>query len=178
MSRLKFQAGLFSGGSMGFIRAVYKVLCKAEVVLCCIGFIGLITMVFLSAILRFFNFSLAWNVDMAMLLLAWTAFLGADIAYRSGQLVGVDIFVRNLPKKLQIVIQLVVFVIILLALCIIVYYGFRLAYLERLRRFQSLPIPFSIITLSIVLASASMVISTVVKIKERIVLLLRKDSAS
>ena len=163
-------------GYMNLLRIIYKYLCKAEVVLCCIGFISLVVMVFLSAILRFFNFSMAWNIDMAMLLLAWTAFLGADIAYRSGQLVGVDILVRNLPKKIRIIIELLVFLIILTGLAIIIYFGFRLAYVERLRRFQSLPIPFSIVTLSIVLASASMVVSTVIKIKRCLIQLLQKNS--
>ena len=161
---------------MNVLRRVYKVVCKIEVVLCCVGLMGLVSMVFLSAFLRFFRVSMAWNIDMAMLLLAWTAFLGADIAYRSGQLVGVDILVRNLPKKIQLGIQIVVFFVILAALGIIIYFGFSLAHVERLRRFQSLPIPFSIVTLSIVLASISMAVSTVIKIKERFILLFQKDS--
>jgi TRAP-type C4-dicarboxylate transport system permease small subunit len=160
---------------MNFIRNVYKYFCKVEVVLCCIGFLGLVSMVFLSAFLRFFRVSMAWNIDMAMLLLAWTAFLGADIAYRSGRFVGVDIVVRNLPKKMQLIIQIIVYLVILAALVIIVYFGFNLAYFDRLRRFQSLPIPFSIVTLSIVIASASMVISTIIKIKDRVFLLLGKE---
>ena len=159
-------------------RKAYALFCKVEVVLCCIGFMGLVSMVFLSAFLRFFRFSMAWNIDMAMLLLAWTAFLGADIAYRSGQLVGVDILVRNLPRKMQLVIQILVFFVILAALGIIIYFGFNLAYVERLRRFQSLPIPFSIVTLSIVVASASMAISTVIKIKERFAQLFGNDVLS
>jgi len=163
---------------MNFIRNVYKYFCKVEVALCCIGFLGLVSMVFLSAFLRFFRVSMAWNIDMAMLLLAWTAFLGADIAYRSGRFVGVDIVVRGLPQKLQWVIQIFVFLVILAALGIIVYFGFRLAHFDRLRRFQSLPIPFSIVTLSIVLASASMVISTLIKIKERLFLLFGKNPDS
>jgi len=163
---------------MNFIRNVYKYFCKVEVALCCVGFIALVSMVFLSAFLRFFRVSMAWNIDVAMLLLAWTAFLGADIAYRSGQLVGMDILVRNFPQKAQLIVQILVFLVILAALCIIVYFGIRLAYFDRLRRFQSLPIPFSIVTLSIVVASASMAISTVIKIKDRVIELFRKDSGS
>ena len=160
---------------MSLIQKVYKVMCKVEVVLCCIGFMGLVSMVFLSAFLRFFRVSMAWNIDMAMLLLAWTAFLGADIAYRSGQLVGVDILVRNLPQKIQQVVQIVVLLVILAALVIIIYFGSNLAHVERLRRFQSLPIPFSIVTLSIVIASISMLVSTIIKLKDRFVLLFQKE---
>jgi len=163
---------------MNLLRAVYKFLCKAETVLCCIGFVALISLVFLSAILRFFHFSMAWNIDMAMLLLAWTAFLGADIAYRSGQLVGVDLLTRNLPKRIQIIIEIILFIIIFIALVAIVYYGFRLALVEKVRRYQSIPIPYHIVTLSIILASASMAVSTVFKIKQRVIQLLRKEPES
>jgi len=161
---------------MNVLRTVYKFLCKAETVLCCVGFIALIAMVFLSAILRFFRFSMSWNIDMAMLLLAWTAFLGADIAYRSGQLVGVDLLTRNLPKKIQVLINIMLFVIILIALCMIVYFGIRLGWGERIRKYQSIRIPYSLVTMSIVLASASMAVSTIIKIKQRVVSLFRKET--
>ena len=115
---------------------------------------------------------------MAMLLLAWTAFLGADIAYRSGQLVGVDILMRNFPQKIQVIVEILLFIVILTALCMIVYYGIRLGLVERLRRFQSMRIPYSIVTMSIVLASASMAVSTLNKIRQRVILLLQKDKDS
>jgi TRAP-type C4-dicarboxylate transport system permease small subunit len=121
---------------------------------------------------------MSWNIDMAMLLLAWTAFLGADIAYRSGQLVGVDLVTRKLPLRIQVLVEILVFLVILIALCMIVYFGIRLALVEKLRRFQSIRIPYSIVTMSIVLASASMAVSTVIKIKHRVLSLVRKDTGS
>jgi TRAP-type C4-dicarboxylate transport system permease small subunit len=157
------------------MRKVYRFLCKAEEIICGTGFIVLIALVFLSAILRFFRVSMAWNIDMAMLLLAWTAFLGADIAYRSGQLVGIDLVTRNLPKKLQIYIEILIFFITLCALVAIVYFGIRLASSEWIRRYQSMPIPYSIVTVSIVFAAASMVLSTIIKIK-RCILKLNQGS--
>jgi TRAP-type C4-dicarboxylate transport system permease small subunit len=125
----------------------------------------LVFFVFLSAILRFFRVSMAWNIDMALLLLAWTAFLGADIAWRSGQLVGVDIITRNLPNGLQKLIQFVVYCIIACALVIIIIYGLRLSWTERVRKFQSLPVPYSLVTLSLVTAACSMLLSTFLKIR-------------
>jgi TRAP-type C4-dicarboxylate transport system permease small subunit len=147
------------------MRKLYQALCKAEVVLCGAGFVLLIAMVFLAAVLRFFRFSMAWNIDLALLLLAWTAFLGADIAWRSGQLVGVDLVVRNLPSGLQKIIQLIIFIIISCALILIIIFGSRLAWTERVRRFQSLPIPYSLVTMSLVTAATSMLLSTIQKIR-------------
>jgi len=160
---------------MKSLHFVYRFFCKIETVLCCTGFAALVALVFLSAILRFFSLSMSWNIDMAMLLLAWTAFLGADIAYRSGQLVGIDLLTRNFPKKIQLIIEILIFIIILIALIAIVYFGISLAMVEKVRRYQAIPIPYNIVTFSIIIASASMAISTVIKIKERIVRLVRNE---
>ena len=81
------------------MKKIYEKFCKIEVGFCCVGFILLVILVFGSAILRFMRVSMAWNIDLAMLLLAWTAFLGADVAWRSGQLIGIDLVTRYFPKK-------------------------------------------------------------------------------
>jgi TRAP-type C4-dicarboxylate transport system permease small subunit len=160
------------------MRALYKFLCKAEVVICGVGFIALVFLVFLSAILRFFRISMAWNIDAAMLLLAWTAFLGADIAYRSGQLLGIDLVTRNLPKIVRKICEIFLFVIILGALGVIVYFGIRLAASEWIRRYQSMPIPYSLVTLSIVFTAASMILSTILKIKRCILNFNKEDTGN
>ncbi|GHV91949.1 hypothetical protein AGMMS50268_24520 [Spirochaetia bacterium] len=150
------------------MRKIYKVLCNAEVLLCGVGFMFLVLFVFGSAILRFFRVSLAWNIDMAMLLLAWTAFLGADIAWRDGQLVGIDLVTRNLPRTLQKCIQILVYLVVFAAMAVIFVYGASLAWVERVRTYQSMPIPYSLVTLSLTLAAFSMALSTILKIKKAI----------
>ncbi|MCQ2981850.1 MAG: TRAP transporter small permease [Treponemataceae bacterium] len=146
------------------MKKLYEGFCKAEVAVCGVGFVFLIIFVFASAILRFMRISLSWNIDLAMLLLAWTAFLGADIAWRSGQLIGIDLVTRYLPKKIQKVILILVYALILCVTVVICIYGARLAWVERLRTYQSMPIPYSLVTLSLVVATFSMSISTVGKI--------------
>jgi TRAP-type C4-dicarboxylate transport system permease small subunit len=151
------------------MRKVYHFLCKAEALICGIGFVFLIALVFISAILRFFRVSMSWNIDLAIFLLAWTAFLGADIAWRSGQLVGIDLVTRNLPRAAQKVIAILIYVIILSALVLIAVFGIRLAVAEKLRMYQSIPIPYSMVTLSLVVAASSMVLSTILKIRRAII---------
>ncbi|MDR2795707.1 MAG: TRAP transporter small permease subunit [Spirochaetaceae bacterium] len=150
------------------MRKVYRFLCKAEVIACGTGFIFLVAFVFLSAILRFFRVSMAWNIDLAMLLLAWTAFLGADIAWRDGQLVGIDIVTRRLPRIIQKIIKILLYIIIFCALVIIAAFGIKLAIAERLRTYQSIPVPYSVVTLSIVVTALSMMLSTIIKIRRAI----------
>jgi TRAP-type C4-dicarboxylate transport system permease small subunit len=147
------------------MKKVYTALCKVEAAVCGAGLILLVVFIFLAAILRFFRVSMSWNIDLAMMLLAWTAFLGADVAWRSGQLVGIDIVTRRLPKTVQRGIQLLVLCVIFVTLVVIVVYGIRLSWTERLRKYQSIPVPYSFVTFSVVIAGASMCISTVIKIK-------------
>jgi len=147
------------------MRKLYHAICKLEVIICGSGFILLVILVFLSAILRFFRVSMAWNIDLALFLLSWTAFLGADIAWRSNRLVGVDIVTSRFPAALQKIIRIIIYSVIFAALVIIVVFGTRLAWIERVRKFQSIPIPYSLVTMSLVTAALSMSISTIQKIR-------------
>ncbi|MDR0637627.1 MAG: TRAP transporter small permease subunit [Spirochaetaceae bacterium] len=147
------------------MKKVYHALCKAEVAVCAVGYMFLVAFIFVSAILRSFRLSMSWNIDLAMFLLAWTSFLGADIAWRSGQLVGIDIVTRRLPFILQKIVALLVYICIFAALIIIAFFGFRLMITERVRMYQSIPIPYSLMTLSLVVAALSMLLSTILKVK-------------
>jgi TRAP-type C4-dicarboxylate transport system permease small subunit len=157
------------------MRKIYRALCKAEVAICGVAFMLLAALVFISAILRFFRLSVSWNIDLAMFLLAWTAFLGADIAWRSGQLMGVDLITRRLPITLQKIITIAIYLIITGALILIGVFGIRLALVERVRTYQSIPIPYSFMTISLVVAALSMILSTILKIKRCIINFNKKE---
>jgi TRAP-type C4-dicarboxylate transport system permease small subunit len=146
------------------MRKIYAWVCKAEEAACGVGFAFLIFFIFISAILRLFKLSMSWYIDLAMLCLAWTAFLGADVAWRKGQILGVDILTRKLPPALQRVIELIVLIIILSTLVVIVIFGSKLAWTDRVSRYQSMPLPLALVTLSLVVASFSMIFSTIQKI--------------
>ncbi|MBR1615441.1 MAG: TRAP transporter small permease [Treponema sp.] len=147
------------------MKKIYECFCKVETAACGVGFVLLVVFVFMSAILRFLRVSMSWNIDLSLLLLAWTAFLGADIAWRSGQLIGIDIVTRYFPKKIQKIALIAVYAVILCMTVITCVYGASLAWTERLRTYQSMPIPYSLMSLSLVVATFSMSISTVGKIR-------------
>lgn len=160
------------------MKRLYSWYTRIEEIICGTGFILLVLLVFLSAILRFFRFSMSWNIDLAMLLLAWTAFLGADIAWRKGQIIGVDLFTRNLSSAVRHAVELMIYLIVLIGMILIVVFGLRLAWSERLAKFQSMPIPYSLVTLSLVVASFSMIITTIVKVRTSLMRLTRSDGRS
>ncbi|MBR6912770.1 MAG: TRAP transporter small permease subunit, partial [Treponema sp.] len=118
------------------MKKIYEYFCKAEVAFCGVGFILLIILIFASVILRFLSISMSWNIDLAMLLLAWTAFLGADVAWRSGQLIGIDIVTRYLPKKMQKAVLILVYAIILCVTVVICIFGISLSWTPLRRQVQ------------------------------------------
>jgi TRAP-type C4-dicarboxylate transport system permease small subunit len=150
------------------MKKIYAWFCKIEEIVCGTGFLLLVLLVFLSAVLRALRLSVSWNIDLAMLLLAWTAFLGADIAWRFGQITGVDLVTRTLPIRIQRIIELIVYLIILCTLIVIFVFGAKLAWSERVSRFQSMPIPYGLVTMSLIVASFSMVFTTLQKIKRAV----------
>jgi TRAP-type C4-dicarboxylate transport system permease small subunit len=156
------------------MRKLYHWWCKAEEVICGAGIGFLILFIFISAIMRMFKISMSWYIDLSMLCLAWTSFLGADVAWRHGQILGVDLVTRALPKKVQKVIEILVLLIIIATLIIIVIFGIRLAWVDRVAKYQSMPIPYSIVTLSLVVASFSMILTTIVKLRKVILIIAGK----
>ncbi|MDR2772884.1 MAG: TRAP transporter small permease subunit [Elusimicrobiota bacterium] len=148
------------------MKRIYGIFCTAEEIVCGTTLVAIVILVFSSVIFRMLRLTMSWNIDVAMLLLAWTSFLGADCAYRRGQLVGIDIITRSLPKKLAKIIAIAVFIIILIALAFFAYYGFRLAISDSGRTYSSLPISFSWATVSLPLTAVSMIVSTLIKINQ------------
>lgn len=149
------------------MKKIYSLFCKTEEIICGIFFVALVSSILVSAILRSVSMSMSWNIDVALLLLAWTSFLGADIAFRSGQLVGIDLFTRKLPKGAKIIIELIVLFLIVVLLIFFIWFGIKLVITDWMRQMGALPISFSWIVLSLPLASFSMLISAIIKIKER-----------
>ncbi|MFP4115149.1 MAG: TRAP transporter small permease [Spirochaetota bacterium] len=160
------------------MKKLYRLLCRFEKIACGVGFLFLVAFVFFAAVLRFFNISLSWSIDLAMLLLAWTAFTGADVAWREGQIIGVDVLTKQFPPKVQHIIQIAIYLVIVAALVIMVVFGARLAWSERARTYQSMRIPYSLVTISVVVAASSMILSTILKIRNAVLLLAEKSPES
>jgi TRAP-type C4-dicarboxylate transport system permease small subunit len=143
------------------LETIYKKFCDIEMIVCASFFIVIVTLVFVSAILRKMNMPIAWTSDVAQLLFAWLAFFGADIALRKGSLVGVGIVTEKLPGKWQHILQNFCYCLMLVFLVVIIHYGFPLAKRNWSRSFQSLTISYSWVTLSLPVSAIFMVLSIV-----------------
>jgi TRAP-type C4-dicarboxylate transport system permease small subunit len=154
----------------------YRGFCKVEEVITSIAFVSIIVLIFSAAIFRAFSYPLVWADDIARFLFSWTAFLGADIALRHSRLVGVDILVNKLSPKARKVTEIIVYAIMVVILIAFVYYGIELSIKNWDRDFQTLSfMSYSMVTLSLPVASLLMIISASTKLV-RVIANFRNDN--
>jgi len=154
----------------------YRGFCKVEEVITSIAFVSIIALIFTAAIFRALSHPLVWADDIARFLFSWTAFLGADIALRHSRLVGVDMLVNKLPPKARKLTEIIVYSIMVLILISFVYYGTQLSIKNWDRDFQTLSfMSYSMVTLSLPVASVFMIISAMTKLV-RVIANFKNDS--
>ena len=150
------------------VKKVYNAYCKAEEYLFSFLFAVMVALVFSSAIARGIGKPLAWSLDVAQLLLCWTSLVGADVAFRHDKFIGLDLFTRKMPVKVQKVLEIVVLVLMQVAFCIFIYYGVMLSIKSWKRSFQTLPISYSFITIALPVMSALMTLTNILKITDKV----------
>lgn len=150
------------------MKKVYNAYCKAEEFLFSFLFAVMVALVFSSAIARGIGKPLAWSLDVAQLLLCWTSLVGADVAFRHDKFIGLDLFTRKMPVKVQKVLEIVVLVLMQVAFCIFIYYGVMLSIKSWNRSFQTLPISYSFITIALPVMSTLMTLTNILKIIDKV----------
>lgn len=146
------------------MKKIYKWYCRIEMVLACAAFFTIIALTFSNAVLRALNHPIVANDDICTLLFAWVSFMGADIAMRSNRLVGMDLVTMNLPIKLQKVLQLVVYLIMGVTLVMLAIQGYKLAVMNWNRFFNTLPVSYGVVTLSLAVCGVQMLLTLAIKI--------------
>ena len=148
------------------MKKVYNAYCKAEEFLFSFLFAVMVALVFSSAIARGIGKPLAWSL--AQLLLCWTSLVGADVAFRHDKFIGLDLFTRKMPVKVQKVLEIVVLVLMQVAFCIFIYYGVMLSIKSWKRSFQTLPISYSFVTIALPVMSTLMTLTNILKIIDKV----------
>ncbi|MCT1901681.1 TRAP transporter small permease [Oceanobacillus sojae] len=141
---------------------------KTENVITNLLMIGVVLFVFVAAVMRWAGYPIVWSVEFAQLLFVWVIFLGANRALRENKHIGVDFFTRKLPGKLSAFVEIIMDLLVLGFLGFIFYFGILLSIENSLRLINNLTISYSIVTLSVPVGSALMIITILIKIKEKI----------
>lgn len=152
-----------------YMKIVYEYICRFEALFVKVLFVFLVALVFIAAFTRYIGYPINWSVDMAQCLFAWCTFLAADIAMRKDKLMKVDFLVAKLSEKYRDIIEYINLFIISVFLTALIVFGVWLSYTTRFRTFQGIPgFSYTWVTLSVPVGGLLMVITTILKIREKI----------
>jgi TRAP-type C4-dicarboxylate transport system permease small subunit len=152
---------------MKILAAIYRGFCIAQETIIAVFVAAITFLVFISAIARGFNHPLNWAPDIALLLLAWLVFLGADAALRRADFIRVDTLMRHFPAKIQKLLYYVFYIMIIMFLALIVRFGIPLSIDNYRRTFQALQISYMWATLSAPAGAAAMIVTIIIKLAKK-----------
>ena len=95
------------------MKKFFEILNKAELAITMTCVVGFTSVLMLGAAVRLLGHPLNWCNDVALLMLAWTTFLGGDVAFRAGRMVNVDILIAKLPVRFQKAVAVMVYAVLL-----------------------------------------------------------------
>ena len=131
-------------------------------------------MIFASAMFRTFGHPINWAQDFSLLIFAWSVFLGADVAIRKDKLVRVELLTARFSKKVQTILAIVAYVVIAAFLVYPIYYGIKLCQKTGKRTFPGIAwLSYVWVTASYPVGAALMLVTVVLKIKDRIIELVK-----
>lgn len=121
----------------------------------------IVVLVFMAAVMRFFDHPLIWSVDVAQLLFIWLCFLGATRAMREKGHIGIDILARHLGPRNRLALEMVLSLVILVFLCLLIYQGYKLTMLNRQRLFGDSGLSYAWVTAAVPVGSLMLAIALV-----------------
>ncbi|NEU31068.1 TRAP transporter small permease subunit [bacterium LRH843] len=146
------------------MKVFYERLCNIEIGLAIICLLVTVFTLVVSAFMRSLGIPINWALDIALLSFAWCAFLGADIAFREGEFVNVDLLFQKMPKGVQTIVELIIYIAIFIFLCALIYLGSILSVSTWHRSFQGIPtLSYTWVTLSIPVTSLMMLITLLIR---------------
>jgi TRAP-type C4-dicarboxylate transport system permease small subunit len=158
------------------MRHVYQRLALIEVHVAAFGFIGCCLVIFVAAILRGIGRPLNWAWDISLFLFAWSVFLAADAAMRHDKLVNVDLLITRFPARVQHLLTLASYLLILVFLGALFIYGAMLSYTTRARTFQGTPgFSYTWVTLSVPVGAALQITTVTGKLRRLIGRIRKRD---
>ena len=113
--------------------------------------------IFLGVFFRYvLNNSLAWYEESAKYMMFWLVFVGAPIVLKRRGHIALDILPKRLAPRLQNFNYLVIYSVVLVLMCVFVWYGFDLAWKARNQSATTIPITFFWVYLPIPLGCSIM----------------------
>jgi TRAP-type C4-dicarboxylate transport system permease small subunit len=137
---------------------------RAEETLGIILFVGVCLLVLLGAVTRTIGMPLIWAVDLAQLLFAWAAVLGADVALKRWQHIEIDILVRAFPMGLRRALGVAWLVVMAAFLAALVWLGTDLTLLNLERELGDTPLSYGLVTAAIPVGALLMLVTVLTRL--------------
>ena len=94
------------------MKKIGKILANIDLMISCIALLALIYVTFSNVILRYFlNAPYQWGEEVQMILIVWLIWFGGSAAFRTGNQICVDMILGLLPRRLQTVVNIVIYII-------------------------------------------------------------------
>lgn len=140
---------------------LYRILCRAEVLVAGSFLLLMVVLIFLGGVARMLGTPLNWTTDLATCLFAWGCFLAADVAWRNHSMMSIDVLVDRLPARLRDGIRMLNYALIAAFLLYLIVAGFYLAWVSRIRTFQGMPgVSYSWVTASLPSCALLLLVTT------------------
>lgn len=159
------------------MKKIYKAFCHVEELICGAVLCAIVALAFATAVARCIGSPISWTVEVSQFLLAWLAFLGADMALRHGRVLGVDLLTRRLSPKAQSAIKLATNLLILALLIAFVKFGVDLCISNYKRSFKTIGLSYSWATASLPVSACLMSITMLKSCWEQILILTGRKEA-
>lgn len=135
---------------------------KGIAVLSSIAISGIVIIVFINVVMRyFFNTGLTWSDEVSVNLFVWFIFLGGILASLDGLHLKVDVVTNLFSKKNQQILALLANIFTLIAMGILFIGGIAQVQVTNSNISSATGIPFSYITISMVIFSGGVILLTI-----------------
>ena len=151
------------------MKKLYEYLCAAEAFFARLFLIIMVVLIFSGGIARLIGHPMNWTIDMATCVFAWACFFSADVAWRNGKLMSVDVLTKCFSERGQRLLRMVNYGIVVLFLLYVIPMGTWLSYISRERSFQGIPaFSYSWVTMSMPIGAILLLITTILKARRDI----------
>ncbi|MGQ0545042.1 MAG: TRAP transporter small permease [Betaproteobacteria bacterium] len=146
------------------MKRLYERVIAAEAVIAAVFLLAMVLLIFAAGVTRLFGYPINWAVDVATCLFAWAVFFCADIAWRRGNLMSIEVVTSRLPPRLQAACRLLNYLIISAFLLYAIVMGLWLSWISRERSFQGMPeVSYSWVTMAMPEGAALLLATTALK---------------
>lgn len=152
------------------MRRFYDAVLRAERWIAGTFLVTMVVLIFAGGAARLAGHPQNWTTDFATCLFAWACFFCADIAWRRGNLMSIDLVVERLPLPARRAVAHANYAIITAFLVYGVVGGLYLSWVSRARSFQGMPeISYSWVTMAMPVGCLLLLVTTLIKWKRGVV---------